>query len=393
MQRTFSSFELDDNQYTATTTSSSGQSGTATLFTCPHAEPMMVKRPHSRASGLDDAKKELEYYRRLYPQLNVYIDQTQGDDYRLVMPYLGVELDTYLQKEYYDQPGQVIRICLKVIDELARIHALGITHYDAVMRNILIGENEKVFFIDGITHECNRATQKYDIRNLAVLIKSTVSHGYCIQVEKIKSLQDLRVATVSGNGPAYFGGLGGTSPMLGFGMFGYQPVQRSKQFNDALAMLEKNVCGLSNASLQQTVNAFISEVKIAHQIREITDLAAVNLLTSTTAYLQESQTPTTCQRYLAETRVSLKNSSCHSHTRKISRLMCVLAIGGLVAACVIPGMCIPAAFASALALIVFSVLAYASAKTDLQKSVESIGVEKIESSFSRQQQRLVLSFN
>jgi len=361
LNRSESSFDLAGVEYRAEKMLGVGQSGKATLFTNAHQHKKVVKKPHYYSRDLSDAKKEQAYYQLAYPRSQVVIDEGHQGDYRLILPYLGVELLDHLKLLSY---SEIIALLNKVIDELARLHHLGLTHYDVQLRNILINESGEVFFIDGVTHKysSNRQTQIHDIRALARCIASALKECRVVSDQAFQacsSLDDLRECLRNPLGEAVTTQF--TPLMTAATMLFHPPKRLTLKINQALSAAEKTV---SDSPLKKQALRVFDEVKKAYLESEISEAKAVAYINKTAQLV--SYPEANREQYTKEA-VEL-SSTFSRRARKVGKVMLALAVATVVTAAV----CFPGSLGPVLAgVFVFAVIGGALNYFNHRTSVEA----------------------
>lgn len=384
LQRSESSFDLAGVQYRVEKELGSGQSGKATLFTSAHQSKKVVKKPHYHSRNLADAQKERVYYQLAYPNLSVDIDEGRDGDYRLVLPYLGIELLEHLKLLSY---SEIIGVLQQVINELERLHGLGITHYDVQLRNILISQGGRVFFIDGITHKApsNKRTQIHDLRALASCIAAALQPYQMISLEAFRacqSFQELRQCLRNPLGTAVASSYMGAPVML------FQPQKRlTLKINQALMAANKS---FDKSPLKQLAIQVLTEVKKAYLEEGLSEKNAIAYINRTADLVSSPDTHR--EQYAAE--ACALSSSSSRYARNIGKAMLVLAVATVVVAAV----CFPTSLGPVLAgVFVFSAigaaLAYCLRKTAVEGAMESLANTSKPTIIERLSGRVGMCFN
>jgi serine/threonine protein kinase len=95
--------------------------------------------------------REVMYFSRLYPELSPclvehFINDDNQYDNRMLMPYLpGKTLSYFVKTEIHSAPAYALMM-LKISQEVARLHEMGLYHGDLRSGNIMIQQSDKMEF-------------------------------------------------------------------------------------------------------------------------------------------------------------------------------------------------------------------------------------------------------
>lgn len=380
-----------------------GESGIVRRFQSADRQDRVVKKPHKHNASLAQAKKEVSYYQRAYPELDVYLDEHSGDDYRLIMPDLGQELCDYVEDM---DLAQITSVFNNVIDELARLHALGITHYDIQARNILVDDKGKVWFIDGVTYSRQRPTQIYDIQRLAELLRNlgrSVSPLYLIDMDtsrhKMNSLHLLRAhvneassssGMIAGPGPFFNPDASLPFYMMNFSYGSAQGLSTSIPVNKILSADYKKSMRASQQVIQDAPVLAVTKAHAEQVLIDLVDAVKSNDMSEADAKMIMQKTdilmtsPEQVTRSLDYLNVAKKLSGSSKHNgRKLAKIMAVVALGVFIVALSVSSVGVGAVVAAGIGVGVFSLLAIMARKSRLQCDMEKVALSTMHSDQER----------
>ena len=357
-----------------------GQSGIVRFFTNDKQDRQVVKTPHSHNASLKDAMKEVQYYQKVYPALSVSLDSTNEPDYRLVLPYLGVELGEYAEK---CSDAELVEIFFSVISELERVHQLGITHYDLVLRNILINENNQVFIIDGITHTNTPTTQHLDINNLAITFdKLAQKHGiYSVHphgvIKTIPELRNYIHTACSGINelPTY-----NEEPIFNMPLGVSPPKKEARKITRklwlAMDQVEEAQKQIHSKLIKKQIKQLLATIENGVTNGPLQNTQAITLC-ERTKNLLENPTLENIKKYREFTNQMSGESFVRRTIRPVSKTAGVLSAIAILGLLAVPGINIPTFIILGCAVICFAFLAYMSARNSLYAQMHKLAIGNI----------------
>src|SRR3990167_7739023 len=373
-----------------------GQSGVVRFFTNDKQGRQVVKTPHSHNASLKDANKEVEYYQKVYPALYISLDSTNEPDYRLVLPYLGVELGEYADK---CSDAELVELFFSVISELERIHRLGITHYDLVLRNILINENNQVFIIDGITHTNTPTAQHLDINNLAITFdKLAQKHGiYSVRphgvIKTIPELRNYIHTACSGVNelPTY-----NEEPIFNMPFGLSAPKKEARKITRklwlAMDQVEEAQKQIHSKSIKKQMKQLLAIIENGVTNGPLQNSQAITICERTKNLLQ-NPTLENIKQYRQFTNQISGENIVRRTVRPVSKTMGVLSAIAILGLLVVPGINIPTFIILGCAVICFAFLAYMSARNSLYSQMHKLAIGNLPDSTSQTCQSIAFSMS